>query len=104
MTDKELLELAAKAMGYKISNRLTDGGLMVITNERPSPHKWNPLVNGNDTIKIINRFHMKVIVDELGYTLVQSDAFCADEYNIDDKDKALKRAVTRVAADIGARL
>ena len=103
MTDKELLELAAKAMGYKISNRLTGGGLMVITNERPSPHKWNPLVNGNDTIQIINRFHMKVIVD-LGYTLVQSDTFCADEYNGSDKDKAFKRAVTRVAADIGGTL
>lgn len=103
MGDKELLKLAAKAAGYRVSNRLTDGGLMVISNKRPSPHKWNPLQIKSDSFSLQCLLRMKVNVSDAGYTLVEIDelAISVDEYNVADVESATMRAIVRAAAEAG---
>jgi len=55
ITDSELLNLAACAAGYKVSNRLVGGGLMVMSKERKSPHKWDPIDNDGDALRLAVR-------------------------------------------------
>lgn len=65
MTATELLKLAAKAAGYKVSNRLVGGGLMVMSKERPSPHKWNPWDDDGDALRLAVKLDMQVTIDLL---------------------------------------
>lgn len=103
MTDKELLELAAKAADYRISNRLTDGGLMAMSDNRPAPHKWNPLTDDGDALRLAARLDM--MVDVRGAWIVveaAGDSVCEDARH--DTLAATRRAIVRAAAAIGAKL
>ena len=51
-TDRELLELAAKAARLRISIRLSNDGIMVCSAVRKSPHKWNPLTDDGDALRL----------------------------------------------------
>jgi hypothetical protein len=101
-TDKELLELAARAAGFRISNRLTDGGIMVMSNARPSPHKWNPLTDDGDALRLVVKLNMIVDVrGGHGAVAVWPDTV---QQIIDDPYAATRRAIVRTAAEIGAKL
>lgn len=113
MTDKELLELAAKAAGYEFA-WYCEGP----NNPRGTPnvpfangHRWNPLTDDGDAFRLAVRLGM----------VVQS--VCHDEYDslyaavwvyddavevcstrqvyTDDPYAATRRAILRAAAEIG---
>lgn len=113
MNDNNLLALAAKASGRRISNRTTDGGLMVCIDERRAPHKWNPLADDGDAFRLQVKLELIVgvhydcsqplpwlrVEDRLGnWTYAMTDEYGADLY------AATRRAIVQAAAKLGATL
>ncbi len=101
MNDTELLELAARAAGLRVSNRLTRGGLSVCSVERRAPHKWNPLTDDGDALRLLAKLNMQVkVAAPLTYAgfdgrPVQAESHEAGPY------AATRRAIVRAAAEIG---
>ena len=107
MTDRELLELAAKAAGialYKESvftNGLTqEVGRGVLC--------WNPLVSDGDAMRLAVGLNMCVVVDgENNHVRVYAQSFARPEEGYgdcgfaQDKCAATRRAIVRAAAEIG---
>ena len=110
MTDRELLEAAAKAAGvrigawqesqeafYKVGNTLTPGGW------------WNPLTDDGDALRLAVKLRLS-IMREAGRSFVQVSAdnggdTCtafAMEFLSDDPASATRRAIVRVAAAMAA--
>ena len=113
MTDRQLLPLAAKAAGLRISNRTTDGGLMVCSDARRAPHKFNPLADDGDAFRLQVKLELIVgvhydcsqplpwlrVEDRLGnWTHAMTDEYGADPY------AATRRAIVQAAATLGATL
>jgi hypothetical protein len=109
MTDKELLELAAKAAGIKII-RFTDTGwaLYVDKNEDGKYwQSWNPLDSDGDALRLAVKLHMTIDRSETrpaAYVYCdwrdECDIQAIEPYN-DDPCAATRRAIVRAAADIG---
>jgi hypothetical protein len=99
MTDKELLELAAKAAGIW----LEWGGETWM----PPYHHWNPLTNDGDALRLAVK--LKLIVDiGCGYAEARDPEYDPEpikamEYLNDHTDPyaATRRAIVRAAAEIG---
>jgi hypothetical protein len=94
MTDKELLELAAKA-----------AGLEVVTPTMLKYGQWNPLTDDGDALRLAVKLDMSVDVD---FYESSSYAYASDSPRVwavevwrDDKCAATRRAITRAAAEIG---
>lgn len=92
MTDRELLEAAAKAAGYWSHEFNCAASL-------PTPG-WNPLTDDGDALRLAVRLHMRVSgggVDWVGKEWI--DAFEEDEA---DEMAATRRAIVRAAAEMAA--
>ena len=113
MSDRELLELAAKAAGYEYW--VTDGidGLLVRGADllrRP----WNPLTDDGDALRLAVKCEMSLdLFDDLirvGYTLPDESLRPADrtadvvESPKADSYAATRRAIVRAAAEIGRNM
>lgn len=101
MTDKELLELAAKAAGIEgtwFDHGSDDYGLLIQTHE---PHRhlsdWNPLEDDGDALRLA----VKVGLDYLMYMELNKDLMKLYEK---DPYSATRRAIVRAAAEIGKTL
>lgn len=95
MTDKELLELAAKAAG--ISNfTMCDGVVFIETGTRrgDSGYYWNPLTNDGDALRLAVKLELWEAVRD-GYQHLDSDG---------DPYAATRRAIVRAAAEIGKEM
>lgn len=96
MTDRELLELAAKAAGYHLCER-KDGAVSV-----DMVHEWNPLADDGDALRLAVK--LGFLVDTHGsYVRVSfpyDEPLAYDEKG-DDPYAATRRAITRAAAEIG---
>lgn len=101
MTDKELLELAARAAG--ITGFWVDAGLNIGTDA--APVIWNPLVDDGDALRLAVYMGLQIEVDN-----------CYDETRISEcgqdlllkhlhfdggPEAATRRAIVRAAAAIG---
>lgn len=95
MTDRELLELAAKAAGMKLA--WPDDG------EDDGPYidvwePWNPLTDDGDALRLAVKLCSQEYIGEW------IDKHCtASEYNADPY-AATRRAIVRAAAEIGKGL
>ena len=116
MTDKELLELAAKAAGYQLdglASRYIAQGVGVDDflelNDSGGHSVWNPLTNDGDALRLAVRLRLRVCCPT-------SDSDCALASNGDvtayseddltdipmsDLYAATRRAIVRAAAEIG---
>ena len=100
MTDQELLELSAKAAGYKYAK---NGGYIVVDG---IPGNWNPLSDDGDALRLAVKLEMQIVV---GYRRIEVCAVpdeegpvpCAFEPKIGDLCAATRRAIVRAAAEIG---
>ena len=107
MSDRELLELAAKAAG--IEGEWGD-------NEHPGGdgiwdfcYCWNPLYNDGDALRLAVTLNMTVLADPGidGSVAAQIDpplsphSVWADEVAVPDHYAATRRAIVRAAAEIG---
>lgn len=114
MTDRELLELAAKAAGYIVRcvGDGIDGGAMQFYME-PSQLYWNPLTDGGDALRLAVTLRLAIGTPHAGYrAYAQSQdrqhgvmANCG-EHGLDERDQlaATCRAIVRAAAEIGAAM
>jgi hypothetical protein len=121
MTDRELLELAAKAAGLRVGfepNRVECGRYdlywshvyhqliwhnKTAGSEYPEPVCWNPLTDDGDALRLAVKLRIDV---NHGGTLVVAeqvkphDTGCAEPRGA-DPCAATRRAITRAAAEIG---
>jgi hypothetical protein len=97
MTDRELLELAAKAIGLKLQYNYLGG--------RDANQPWDPLEDDCDALRLavkleiaINPFAGKTVVAHTESGRLGHEKWdCWD----DDPYAATRRAITRAAAEIG---
>lgn len=113
MTDRELLELAAKAAGYG-EIKIDDFGWVYRCAYQGEPKEWemwNPLTDDGDALRLAVKLHL-VVASMRGNH--ECDAFTAcyhfngpehmSETHNGDPYAATRRAITRVAAEIGKTL
>lgn len=97
MTDRELLELAAKAAGIIVE---PDGRFQF-------PHGlWNPLTDDGDALRLAVKLGMRVSCDQYGDTSVTVEYgelmdVIAHELTGTNAYDATRRAIVRAAAEIG---
>jgi hypothetical protein len=93
MTDRELLELAAKA-----------AGLEVVTPTMLKYGQWNPLTDDGDALRLAVKLKLQIsfgnrhvsVFDEAGFINFQTEVLAHR-----GDDAATRRAITRAAAEIG---
>lgn len=113
MTDRELLEMAAKAAGYSLTKGsagyrefLCKGGV-----------EWNPLEDDGDALRLANALKLSTC-----HTLFEAPAahgtamvgfapwekgapICCERYDgVEGRDAATRRAIVRAAAAIGREM
>lgn len=97
MTDKELLELAAKAAEID-ARRLPDAWP-----NRFDDDQWNPLIDDGDALRLAVKLGLYIAVDNgIKETIWNSPNWKrgAEPHN-DDPYAATRRAIVRAAAEIG---
>jgi hypothetical protein len=97
-TDKELLELAAKAAGYNMAE-VSDGYPMYIEGYG----LWNPLEDDGDALRLAVKLRLEVCVWDTDTTVLTSDddILTLSEPANGDPLAATRRAIVRAAAEIG---
>lgn len=102
-TDRELLELAAKAAGIEISD--WHGGACWIYTPNGSVDIWNPLTDDGDALRLAVKLNLSAdFFDDfmrVGYTANDNECEQVDEPSTPDSYAAARRAIVRAAAAIG---
>lgn len=114
MTDRELLELAAKAAGIHIDKSEANGGgvgndgFSVTGDAMLDWHnniRWNPLTDDGDALRLAVKLHMLLDADGENYTVStatpKGTGVHAYEKHKQDPYAATRRAIVRAAAEIG---
>lgn len=104
MTDKELLELAAKAVGYELEERYTKQNEFWPWIEELQTI-WNPLTDDGDALRLAVKLGLDMSFNNLydDSTMVSRDTDWMVEFHREDNDPyaATRRAIVRAAAEIG---
>ncbi len=113
MTDRELLELAAKAAGIEVRCG-TGWESDYLYRDLPRPNspltssvRWNPLDDDGDALRLAVKLKMELIVHErLSCAAADGlDGFLRrSEHHKGDPDAATRRAIVRAAAEIGRNM
>lgn len=116
---RELLELAAKAVGIYgewVENSLLDDyyklpttGFLVVSEGRT--HVWNPLTSSGDALRLAVSLHLCLLFPMQGERFKQCGAgqvgghlpACMEPHD-PDPHAATRRAIVRAAADIGRQM
>ena len=111
MSDKELLELAAKAAVVDYSSRFEDGSLGI---GHAGLTRWNPLTDDGDALRLAVNLGLDILVDDKTIEVnatrhsfeegTETVAPWAWEALGDDPHAATRRAIVRAAAEIGRRM
>lgn len=116
MTDKELLKLAAKAMGYKwnestAKKREEKGIVDLFITEPTIKTAWNPLDNSQYAFDLAVKLRIDIhFIKQIKgiYTHDRAITWIDDRTRFDepmlDEMAATRRAVVRAAAEIGKQL
>jgi hypothetical protein len=109
MTDRELLELAAKAAGMKLGKPLVPGsclphliaGFNLAEDDRLVQKAWNPLTDDGDALRLAVKLEFIIDIGP-GMVKVTYPPYQA-LYEMSEPDKAVstRRAIVRAAAEIG---
>jgi hypothetical protein len=106
MTDKKLLELAAKAAGYVSHGygELCGGSPSLYLQEADFTGIWSPLTDDGDALRLAVKLKLKVegwFNGGLECARADCKAALVSEPHNDDPYAATRRAITRAAAEIG---
>lgn len=101
MTDKEMLELAARAVGYKAHiSQSTMPGLLL-----DDQTFWNPITDDGDALRLAVDLGMQIIPGENYVECVKVMRALRGcrfmEMHKDDKHAATRRVIVRAAAEVG---
>jgi len=106
MTDKEMLELAAKAAGMT----LTLGGYLEAVREDEEGRQWNSLTDDGDAMRLAVKLHINIEIWNVD-NLVRANIYilhrghgCFEERYTVDPYAATRRAIVRAAAEIGKEM
>ena len=112
MTDRELLEAAAKAAGGRVSFDYSPDGypwLQAVVDGKPQPYpvRWNPLTDDGDALRLAVKLRLTLncSYDDVaicGQEFTQKEVFI--ERNGEDPLAATRRAVVRAAAELGKEM
>jgi len=91
MTDRELLELAAKAAGIDLLDAIWHNEGFVF--RAPRKPNWTPLINDGDALRLAVKLRLQITIAEG----VPEDASSGDAVEC----AATRRAIVRAAAEIG---
>ncbi len=101
MTDRELLELAAKAAGIEGEWDGDEFKISVSFRNFYNYETWNPLTDDGDALRLAVKLEMDVSI--ISGDIVAWDrkhSACFEDCN-DDPYAATRRAIVRVAAELG---
>lgn len=102
MNDSELLELAAKAAGYKVYG---SGKLFRIWKDSNVEWvDWNPLTDDGDALRLAIQLEMDVSFGLRGAVIEQSHGKKILELDDNEPYAANRRAIVRAAAEIGRNM
>ena len=93
MTDRELLELAAKAIGIKL--RYNSWG------NRDARQPWDPLTDDGDALRLAVKLKIRIGFRPCAYADTPSGVRFFGAHERDDADARTRRAIVRAAAEIG---
>jgi hypothetical protein len=98
MTDKELLELAAKTIGLKLQYNYLGG--------RDANQPWDPLENDGDALRLAVKLQIHMAKYDNYVSACQLGPAWGSEVVVWDHEEpdpyaATRRAITRAAAEIG---
>jgi hypothetical protein len=110
-TDRELLELAARAAGYSFHD-LEDGMYIYFPSEaRDDDFPWNPLTDDGDALRLAVKLNMQIVITgksdslDVGITDARStESGWEKAIHIKCPYDATRRAIVRAAAAIGETL
>ncbi|EOV0888209.1 hypothetical protein ACOKYS_005250, partial [Pseudomonas aeruginosa] len=97
--DRELLELAARAAGYKLSWSYDNHCCWINEMRHDFDVTWNPLKDDGDALRLAVKLRTSIFLTS-NHTACES---VGDDYWIDDgiDTAAARRAIVRAAAEIG---
>lgn len=111
MTERELLELAAKAAGYESDEswEYDDGWGLRVFVENGKSIWWNPLTDDGDALRLVVKLRLLVeVTRKLASAMPPGqssyDFFEAREPVGTDPYAATRRAIVRAAAEIGEEM
>jgi hypothetical protein len=107
MTDRELLESAAKSIGWVVHYLSPDGFPWAGPAGMPHPVRWNPLVCDGDAFRLAVKLKMQInvsraLVAVVYYTQAGANGF--SELFLDDPAATTRRAIVVAAAEIGKEI
>lgn len=109
MTDRELLELAAKAAGYSICHEVEGKDCLALKDPKgylgDEHFYWNPLKDDGDALRLAVK--IGVVVDSHGMYSRASFPFGDNISHVshgDDPYAATRRAIVLAAAEIGKEI
>lgn len=104
MRDRELLELAAKAVGsqYKDDYREAFGLYCVAVGSDGYEgwRYWNPLIDDGDALRLAVNLRLIIRCYE-GSIMVDGGGISTEEHDLSCRCAATRRAIVRAAAEIG---
>ena len=102
MSDRELLELAAKAVGVELDFSIRGDFPPYYVNERGGHSSWNPLTDDGDALRLavklrmdVKQWNSLVIAVKAWNSHAEENTFTQCPY------AATRRAIVRAAAQIG---
>jgi len=106
VSDRELLELAAKAAGFRIRGWIGEK-FYVINGPNPAEHydpfPWNPLEDGGQALRLAVKMHFEIDIGIMSTEIsgiLDSQKGIAVELHQGDSCAATRRAIVRAAAEI----
>jgi len=108
MSDRELLELAAKAAGIEFNGkRSSTGGIALYCAVNGW---WNPLQDDRDALRLAVKLRISIYFHEdnsvsVSYLTGKGTVRCWTEcFNADNAEELVRRAITSLAAEIGKEM
>lgn len=106
MSDRKLLEDAAKAAGYEVRWRESIGGFYFGLGSY-TPQYWNPLTDDGDALRLAAKLGLTVAIDLTeGCTRIMNEyegTILRHMHFDGGVERATRHAITRAAAAIGAQ-
>ena len=105
--DRELLMLAAKAANIETQGYCTNGYMFIGDGEKGYFDRWNPLTNDGDALRLASKCNIGLSVDTTYVDSIAADYVLGDVGVVTeepvggDKLSAIRRCITRAAAEIG---
>ena len=112
MTDRELLELAAKAAGIDVPKESPWGGINATDGvwrdisgggDGTRHSRWNPLTNDGDALRLAVKLDLQVYPTDVIGAACATDGDHASSLvaHLADKGAAVRRAIVQAAAKLG---